>query len=157
MATFLADMFDMRFFDMYDMFNFDNSPNTLTDVLKINGSDYVDKQMRGIMKSEFDFSGVVFVVDTKIISICKDLFEDIRKGNIVIFLRRDFKTEFYQREHFLFRSPEEKEYYSLKIDELFEIEQEIAYELAHLVLDIDDISYRQLRDIILEDLKKLLK
>ena len=156
-AVSLAELFDMRFFDMYDMFVFDNLPNTLTDVIKLNGKEYVDKKMKGIFKSEFEFSNVIFVVDTKIVSVCKDMYEEIKKNNIVIFLRRDFKLEFYQREHFVFKTEEERDYFTLKIDELFEADQDIAHNLADMVLEVDQLTYRQVKDFVLEDIKGLLK
>lgn len=156
-ATILAEMFDMRYFDMYDMFAFDNAPYTLTDVLKINGEDYVDKEMRGILKSELDFSGVVFVVDTKIISKNADLFGELKENNIIMFLKSDFKREFSEREHIAFKSPEEKEYFTLKLDELFEIEHFISDNIADMVLDIDNLTYRQIKDNVIEQLKTLLK
>lgn len=156
-ACILAERFDMRFFDMYDMFAFDNAPYTLTDVLKINGEDYADKEMRGILKNELDFSGVVFVVDTKIISKNADLFEQLKENNVIIFLKNDFKREFAEREHIAFKSPEEKKYFTLPIDELVLVEQFISDNLADIVLDIDNLTYSEIKDNVIKNLENRLK
>ena len=72
-ASVIAERLDMRCFDMYEMFKFNNAPNTLEDVLAINGKEFVDKKMRGVLKTELDFLGVVFVADFKVLTENQDL------------------------------------------------------------------------------------
>lgn len=155
-AVILSEMFNMRFFDMYDMFLFDNAPYSFGEVLDLNGKEYVDKELRGILKNELDFSGVVFVVDTKVISENEDLYKDFKENNVIMFLKNDFKQEFLQREHIAFKSEEEKNYFSLPIDVLVETEQFIEKNLADFVLNIDNLTYREIKDNILEKLKQLV-
>lgn len=145
----------MRYFDMYDMFGFDNAPYSFSEVLKMNGEDYVNKEMRNILKSEFSFSNTILIVDTKILYENQDLFEKISENNLVIFLKSDFKIEFAQREQVVFKSDEEKEYFSLPIDILAETEQKIEQNLADIKLNIDDLNYNQIKDKILETLRNL--
>lgn len=145
----------MRYFDMYDMFGFDNAPYSFSEVLKMNGEDYVNKEMRGILKSEFGFSNTILIVDTKVLYENQDLFEKISENNLVIFLKSDFKTEFAQREHVAFKSNEEKEYFTLPIDILAETEQKIEQNLADIKISIDNLNYNQIKDKIFETLRNL--
>lgn len=143
-ASVLAERFDMRSFDMYEMFKFNNMPNTLEDVLRINGEAFVDKKMRGVLKTELDFLGVVFVADTKVLSKNQDLFASLKENNIVILLKNDFKTEYSQRENNTIMSDVEKEYFSLNLDELCETELMIETQFADLVIDINELNYTEI-------------
>lgn len=154
-ANALSEQYDMRYFDMYDMFGFDNAPYSFAEVLKMNGEDYVDKKMRSILKSEFSFSNAILIADIKVLYKNQDLFEKFSENNLVLFLKGDFKTEFAQREHAFFRSEEEKEYFSLPIDILAETEQKIEQNLADIKINIDDLNYNQIKDKIVEILKNL--
>lgn len=154
-AKALAEQYDMRYFDMYDMFGFDNAPYSFSEVLKMNGKDYVNKEMRSILKSEFSFSNTILIVDTKILYENQDLFGKISENNLVIFLKSDFKIEFAQREQVVFKSDEEKEYFSLPIDILAETEQKIEQNLADIKISIDNLNYNQIKDKILETLRNL--
>lgn len=156
-ANILAEKFDMRMFDMYEMFKFHNMPHSLADVLHINGEAYVDKKMRGILKTELDFSGVVFVVDTKIIGSNQDLFDALKENNIVLFLKNDFKTEFAQRDMVQFVSTEEKNYFSIPIDKIVEYEQAIENNFADITINIDDLKYSDIKEKIIKKLRALLK
>lgn len=149
-ASILAEKFDMRSFDMYDMFKFHNAPNSLEDVIKINGEEFANKKMRGILKDELDFSGVVFVVDTKVLIKNIDLFESLKENNVVLFLKNDFKTEFAQRENLSFMSDCEKNYFALQLDELCEAEQVIERVFADIVVDISDLGYNEIIENILK-------
>lgn len=154
-ASALAEQYDMRYFDMYDMFGFDNAPYSFSEVLKMNGEAYVNKKMRSILKSEFNFSNTILIVDTKVLFENQDLFEKISENNLVIFLKSDFKTEFAQRENFSFKSEEEKKYFSLPIDILAETELKIEQNLADIKLNIDNLNYNQIKEKILETLRNL--
>ncbi len=144
-AKSLADFFDMRFFDMFDMFNFNNAPHTLSELLKNSGREYVDKKMRSVLKTELDFSGSVFVVEPKILGLNGDLFEKIKSSNLVLFLKRDYKTEYAFREHMVFKTSEDKEYFSMPIDEMTENGENIQNTLADVVVDIDGLSFEQVK------------
>ena len=106
----LADFLDMRLFDMLEMFVFNNAPYRLTDVIKINGKEYAVKEMRGVLKTELDCSGSVFAAEPKMLGLNQDLFEKIKECNLVLFLKRDYKTEFSIREKMLFRSDEDRDF-----------------------------------------------
>ena len=154
-ASVIADRLDMRSFDMHEMFKFNNSPNSLEEVLKINGTDYADKEMRGVIKTEMDFLGVVFVADTKVLMKNQDLFDELKLANNILFLKNDFKTEFAQRENLSFISAIEKDYLSFKLDELYEAEEILETYLADFVIDINELSYAEIIDSVVANLDKL--
>lgn len=155
-ASVIAERLDMRSFDMYEMFKFNNVPNTLEDVLSINGKDFVDKKMRGVLKTELDFLGVVFVADMKVLVENQDLFFQIKESNIVLQLKNDFKTEFAQRENINFMTDAEKEYFSFALDELLEAENILETKLADVVVDINELSYGEIIDKVITSIEKLV-
>ena len=155
-ASVIAERLEMRSFDMYEMFKFNNSPNTLEDVLRINGKEFVDKKMRGVLKTELDFLGVVFVADMKVLVENQDLFPQIKECNIVLQLKNDFKTEFAQRENISFMTDAEKEYFSFALDELFDAEKILENELADAVVDVNELTYGEIIDRVITNIEKLL-
>ena len=149
----LAEFLDMRYFDMIDMFNFNNAPYSLIDILKINGPKYVDKKMRSVLKTELDFSGVVFVVEPKVLAKNQDLFDKLKVCNLVMFLKRDIKDDFVVREITQFKTDEEKEYFNLQLDELSENSLIFQNTLADIVVDIDNLNYEQIKDKVKQELE----
>lgn len=156
-ASVLSERLDMRSFDMYEMFKFNNIPNSLEDVLRINGKEFVDRKMRGVLKTELDFLGVVFVADTKVLISNQDLFDQLKENNIVVLLKNDFKTEYAQRENNNLMSDIEKQYFSLELDELFETEQILESQFADIVVDISELSYLEIIDTVVLGLDKCEK
>ncbi len=154
-ASVVAERLDMRSFDMYEMFKFNNAPNTLEEILKINGKDFVDKKMRSVLKSELDFLGVVFVADAKVLLKNEDLFVALKETNNILLLKNDFKTEFSQRENISFLSDVEKDYFSFELDELFDAEKFLEAKLADFVVDLNNLSYSQIIDAVFEGLSNL--
>lgn len=152
LASVIAEKLDMRSFDMYEMFKFNNAPNTLEDVLKINGKDYVDRKMRSVLKTELDFLGVVFVADIKVLFNNQDFYERLKENNIVLLLKNNFKAEFAQRENVNYMSDIEKEYFSLQLDELFLAEQTIENQFADIVVDINELTYSEIIDKVVASL-----
>lgn len=149
----LADFLDMRLFDMLEMFVFNNAPHRLTDVIKINGKEYAVKKMRSVLKTELDCSGSVFVAEPKMLGLNQDLFERMKECNLVLFLKRDYKTEYSIRERMLFRSEEDKDFFKLEIDEMTENGMTIENNLADIVIDINNLGFEKIKDKLIETLK----
>lgn len=149
----LAEFLDMRLFDMLEMFVFNNAPYRLTEVIQINGKEYANKEMRGVLKTELDLSGAVFVVESKILGLNQDLFEKLKQRNLILFLKRDYKTEYSIREKMLFRSKEDKDFFSLEIDEMTDVGMNIEERLADIVIDINDLTFEQIKEKIIKALE----
>lgn len=150
----LSDFLEMRFFDMFDMFRFNNEPYTLSEVLKINGTEYAVKEMRSVIKTELDFSGAVFVAEPKMLELNNDLFERIKENNLVLYLKSDYKEAYVMRSRMPFKSDEDKQFFSLEIDELTEVGINIENNLADIVVDIDGLTFEEVKtkiQSVLED------
>ena len=85
-AANVAEFFAMRLFDSIEMFEFNNVPRKLSDVLKECGREYVEKKMRSIVKMEFDFDDAVFVAPFEYFGGWSNLCKEINYQNLVIFL-----------------------------------------------------------------------
>ena len=153
-ASVIAERFDMRSFDMYEMFKFNNAPYSIDDVLRVNGKEFVDKELKGVLKTELDFLGVVFVADVKVLLSNQDLFDQLKESNIVLLLKNDFKTEFAQRENCSFMSDAEKEYFSFQLDELFEAGRLLETQFADIIVNTNNLSYGEIIDSVVSSLDK---
>ncbi|MBR3885351.1 MAG: hypothetical protein IKJ33_02675 [Clostridia bacterium] len=149
----LADFLDMRLFDMFEMFVFNNAPYKLTDVITINGIDYANKEMRGVLKTELDLSGVVFAAEPKMLGLNQDLFEKLKENNFVLFLKRNYRNDFIFRENMAFKSQIDKDFFRLEIDELTENAINIENNLADIVIDIDGLNYDQIKEKVIKTLE----
>ena len=150
----LSDFLDMRLFDMLEMFVFNNAPYKLTEVIEINGVEYANKEMRGVFKTELDLTGTVFAAEPKMLGLNRDLFEKLRENNLILFLKRSYKNDFLFRENMVFKSQIDKDFFKLEIDELAENSINIENNLADIVIDIDGLSYDQIKEEILKTLEK---
>lgn len=149
----LADFFDMRLFDMFEMFVFNNAPYKLTDVIEINGIEYANKEMRGVLKTELDLSGTVFAAEPKMLGLNQDLFDDLRKNNLILFLKRNYRNDYLFRENMAFKSQSDKEFFRLEIDELTENAINIENNLADIVVDIDGLNFDQIKEKVVKTLE----
>ena len=156
LATQFAEIFDMRFFDIYDYFIFDNSPNSIADLYHQNGWDYVDEQVRDIVDMQTTFENVVSVLDLKIATICTDFFDKIKENNVVVYIGHNEKTEEIRKRHIFYRSQEEMAYFLLTEEALENIQEKVRNELADIVIDDTDLAYDQLKDKILEEFQKMV-
>ena len=155
LATQFAEIFDMRFFDIYDYFIFDNSPNSIADLYHQNGWEYVDEQIRDAVEMQTSFDNIVSVLDLKIASICTDFFDKIKENNVVVYVGHNEKTEEIRKRHIFYRSQEEMAYFLLTEEALEEIQGKVRNELADIVIDDTELAYEQLRDKILEEFQKM--
>ena len=151
----LADFFEMRLFDMLEMFIFNNAPYRLTDVININGMEYANKEMRGVLKTELDLSGVVFAAEPKMLGLNQDLFEELKESNFIVFLKRNYRNDFLFRENMAFKSQVDKDFFKLEIDELAESSINIENNLADIVIDIDGLNYDQIKEKVLKTLESV--
>ena len=145
----LSEFFDMRLLDMLEMFVFNNSPYKLTDVIKINGVEYANKEMRSILKMELDLSGTVFAAEPKMLGLNQDLFEKLKENNLILFLKRNYRNDFVFRENMAFKSQEDKDFFRLEIDELAENSINIENNLADIVVDIDGLNFEQTKEKVI--------
>ena len=85
-ANVLSDYFSMGVLDEIELFEFDFSPRTLSDMIEMNGQDFVISKLTKIAKSTCDFEGIIFVSHLKIINLCKENFSDFKENNLIIYL-----------------------------------------------------------------------
>lgn len=156
LATQFAEIFDMRFFDIYDYFIFDNAPNSIADIYHQNGWEYVDEQVRDTVEMQTTFENVVTVLDLKVASICTDLFDKIKDNNVVVFVGHNDKTEEIRKRHIFYKSQEEMAYFLLTEDSLREIKEKVKNELADIAVEDGDLTYDQVKDQILEEFQKMV-
>lgn len=86
MATNVAKFFDMRLFDSIEMFEFNNIPRTLEDMILECGKEYVSKKMKSIVKMQLDFDEAVFVANFDFYDGWQTLNDKIKQKNLVLFL-----------------------------------------------------------------------
>jgi RNase adaptor protein for sRNA GlmZ degradation len=146
----------MRFFDIYDYFIFDNSPNSIADLYHQNGWEYVDEQVRDTVEMQTTFDNVVSVLDLKIASICTDFFDKIKENNVVVYIGHNEKTEEIRKRHIFYRSQEEMAYFLLTEEALERIQEKVKKELADIIVDDGELAYDQLRDKILDEFQKMV-
>ena len=156
LSTYFAESFDMRFFDVYDYFNFDNQPNTIADLYKRNGWDYVDSELRGAVKMVDSFDNVIYILDLKIAGICKDLFESIKEKSLVVYVEHNQRAEAIRKNISVYKSLEELAYFQITDEQLAALKSEIINNFADIVISQGDLTYEQKKNLILEEFKKMV-
>ena len=157
LSTFFAESFDMRFFDVYDYFNFENHPNTIADLYKKNGWNYVDNEIRGAVKMVDSFDNVVYILDLKIASICKDLFETIKEKSLVVYVEHNQRAEMVRKHISVYKSLEELAYFQIPDDQLHVLKDEIKQSFADIVINQGDLTYEQKKNLIIAEFNKIIE
>ena len=153
LAEKLADVFSMRTLDMISLFDFDHYPNTFNDVLKINGREYIEKELRAILKMELDFDNVVFVANMGFADKHEDLFYKIKLSNFVILLKKDIESEVLELQSKQFETKEQQEFFSADKETLLKQEHIIEKECADIVVDISNLTDEEIVDKIIDKIK----
>ena len=153
LAEKLADVFSMRTLDMISLFDFDHYPNTFNDVLKINGREYIEKELRSILKMELDFDNVVFVTNMGFADKHEDLFYKIKLSNFVILLKKDIESEVIELQNKQFNTKEQKDFFSANRETLVSQEHIIEKECADIVVDISNLTDEEIIENIIDKIK----
>ena len=153
LAEKLAEVFSMRTLDMISLFEFDHSPNTFSEIYKINGKDYIEKEFRSILKMELDFDNVVFVANLGFADKLQDLFYKIKLSNFVILLKKDVESEIEEIKNKKFETKELKDFYLVEKEQLISQEHIIEKECADIVVDISNLTDDEIIDNIIDKIK----
>ena len=153
LAEKLAEVFSMRTLDMISLYEFDHSPNTFSEIYKINGKDYIEKEFRSILKMELDFDNVVFVANLGFADKLQDLFYKIKLSNFVILLKKDVESEIEEIKNKQFETKELKDFYLVEKEQLISQEHIIEKECADIVVDISNLTDDEIIDNIIDKIK----
>ena len=153
LAEKLAEVFSMRTLDMISLFEFDHSPNTFSEIYKINGKDYIEKEFRSILKMELDFDNVVFVANLGFADKLQDLFYKIKLSNFVILLKKDVESEIEEIKNKQFETKELRDFYLVEKEQLISQEHIIEKECADIVVDISNLTDDEIIDNIIDKIK----
>ncbi len=136
----LADEFSMRIFDQRELFEFDHIPRTFSDVVKLNGKEYVQRKYRSILKMELDFDNALFVADSSFAENCFDLFYKIKLSNFVVFLFKDIKQEMKEISEKKYKNKFCEEFYKCDEVTLAKREYLIKNDCADICIDVSNLS-----------------
>jgi hypothetical protein len=153
LAEKLAEVFSMRTLDMISLFEFDHSPNTFSEIYKINGKEYIEKEFRSILKMELDFDNVVFVANLGFADKLQDLFYKIKLSNFVILLKKDIESEIEEIKNKQFETKELKDFYLVEKEQLISQEHIIEKDCADIVVDISNLTDDEIIDNIIDKIK----
>ena len=153
LAEKLAEVFSMRTLDMISLFDFDHHPNTFNDILKINGKDYIEKELRSILKMELDFDNVVFVANMGFADKHEDLFYKIKLSNFVILLKKDIESELIELKNKHFATKEQQDFFTADRETLLKQEHIIEKECADIVVDITNLEDDEIIEKIIDKIK----
>lgn len=149
-ATKLADVFSMRFFDQKELFEFDHIPRSFSEIYALNGIEYVKKKMKSIVKMELEFDNASFAADMSFADNCFDMFYKIKLSNFVVFLRKDIKTEMDELTKKQYASQEEYEYFCPNENLLKKRELAISFDCCDIEVNISNLS----EDEIVKEIEK---
>ena len=147
-AKALAEGFSMRFFDQKELFEFDHIPRKLGEVADEFGLDYVQKELRAIVKGELEFDDVVMVTDISFADNCVDLFYKIKLSNFVVFMYKGIQDEMKELSNKKLAFDAEKTLVCPSQDKLEIRENAIKLELADIIIDVSDKTINQIVDEI---------
>ena len=149
----LATEFSMRVFSAIELFEFDNAPRSLSEMIAIRGASYVKQELAGIVKFSTDYENVVFVADLSMHETCKDFLLKIISSYVVVLLKDEPEKE---EQVLLNRNYDqyEKELYFYNQEGL-EIAENAIGEYADVVVNINNRNNAEIAAEIVEAIKTI--
>ena len=117
------------------------------------GLDYVQKELRAIVKGELEFDDVVMVTDISFADNCVDLFYKIKLSNFVVFMYKGIQDEMKELSNKKLAFDAEKTLVCPSQDKLEIRENAIKIELADIIIDVSDKTINQIVDEIVDKIK----
>ena len=149
----LAESFSMRVFSAMELFEFDNVPRKLSEMIAIRGIDYVKNELAGIVKFSTDYENVVFVADLSISETCKDYFAKIISKYLVVLLKNDPQKEVEALEKKNYDALEQ-ELYLYNLEDL-EVAESALSEISDVVVNVNGKRDREISNQIVEAIKTI--
>lgn len=143
----LSDYFSMRFLDEIELFNFDFYPRNLSDMIELNGQEFVISKLKKIAKSECDYEGIIFISHLKIIGMCEEKFADFRDNNFIVYLNlsQDKKDRMFEEN--------KNDVFFVDCEKLKECEISIKENLADIYIDAYNDSTENISLLVAEKIK----
>lgn len=152
-AKSLAQEFSLRVFDQRELFDFDNMPRTFSDVMSQQGSEFILKKFRSILKMELDFEDAIFISDISFADNCYDLFYKIKLNNFVVFIYKDIEKELQDLKQKKFSSEAEREFFDTNKAQLNNRENLIKNDCADISVDVTGLSDSEIIQKIINQIK----
>lgn len=134
----LADFFSMRVLNQIDLFEFDYIPRSLREMIKIRGTEFVKKELNGLIKGASDFENVVLVADFSMADAGKENLLHLNQNYNIVYLFKSIEKEHQELLKKAF-SPEEKQLFYHTPDELKE-KQALLHDLSDVSIDITGLT-----------------
>lgn len=152
-AKSLAQEFSLRVFDQRELFDFDNMPRTFSDILTGQGSEFILKKFRSILKMELDFEDSIFISDISFADNCYDLFYKIKLNNFVVFMYKDLEKELQDLKQKKFSTEAEREFFVTDKVQLQNRENLIKNDCADISVDVTGLSDVEIVQKIINQIK----
>ena len=134
----LATELDMFFFDGLELFEFDNIPRTLTDILKEYGVEYYRKKEKSIVGYSSEFENCVINLESGVSENEKN-FVTLKETTLVVYLKdnvEEIKNAIAQKEY---KTQEEKEFFDVDLLVLKNRDEKLRVN-ADLVVEVNGNS-----------------
>ena len=134
----IASELDMHFLDTIDLFEFDNKPRTLSDILELCGIRYFREKEKGTLKYVSDFNNSVINLESGMAE-CQGNFKIIKTNCLVVYLKQNTNE--------LFEKLSKKDYKSKALRNFYCVSEKVIGKRdinlsknADIVINIDGFS-----------------
>ena len=153
----VAVAFAMRVFDQLELFAFDHMPRTFGEVCKSNGTEYVKRTLKSIIKMETGFEDAVFVADLVMADNCSDIYHQIKMNNFVVLLHKKTNMELEELKKKKYPTQEETDFFAYNEKLLMERKMSIAKDCADISIDMTDLSEDEIVQAIVNNIRSFYK
>ena len=153
LANRLAEYFSMRVLSEVDLFEFDNVPRSLSEMVALRGPEYVKEQLGREVKSSTEFENIIFVADLNMADTCKLFFEQIVQSFNIVLLSKNVEVEELELSKYNFNDYEKEIFYQTKGDLM--LKKQVLSEICDVKLDVDGLTELEIFLKAVSDIKNI--
>ena len=147
----VASELEMHFLDTIDLFEFDNKPRTLSDMLSEFGIRYFRQKEKGTIKYVTGFTNSVINIESGAAEF-RGNFKELKTNCLVIYLRQDVREFLQAMNKKQFKDEILKEFYYASPSAIQRRDNNLLTD-AHIVIDIYDQSSFKISSEVIRKIK----
>lgn len=152
-ASLVAEQLEMYFLDSMAFFEYDLTPYTVGDIIRMNGRDWMRKKENNFIKYVGSFKNTVATYSSRVL-LSKMRINILLRNSIVIYLHHDRdRIEKYVKSK-IYKTPEDKSFFHLRKADI-DRRTALAKQYADLTINVSRFSVFKAMSVVIREIKKI--
>lgn len=152
-ARLLAEQLEMYFLDSAAFFEYDLTPYTVGEIIRMNGRDWMRKKENSFTRYVGSFKNTVATYSSRVL-LSKMRINNVLRHSIVIYLQHDReRIEKYTKSK-IYKTPEDKSFFHLRKADI-DRRMALAKQYADITINVSRFSVFKAMSVVIREIKKI--